>query len=123
VIPKKQLSSTLKKASLKEILGHVDPALADKSKVLRQVKNPQLCVDLENFEIRQVCILYFILFLLVLIYFFSILQKIKNYKIGILYCKDGQIAEGEMFCNGMPLLSCLSSKSNFLTFTVNRAWE
>ena len=120
MIPKKQLSSTLRKASLKEILGHVDPALADKSKVLRQVKNPQLCVDLENFEIRQVWNLFFILFLLVLIYFFSILQKIKNYKIGILYCKDGQIAEGEMFCNGMPYFPFFNSLSFETFFNINR---
>jgi hypothetical protein len=30
---------------------------------------------------------------------------IKNYKIGVLYCKEGQSQEDEMFCNGTHMLS------------------
>lgn len=81
LIPKADFgTNTFKKTSVREIVRTACPALADKLPKVnyKLIKNPALHLELENFETKQV---------------------IKNYKIGVLYCKEGQSQEDEMFCN------------------------
>lgn len=60
------------------------------------IKNPALHAELEDFENKQVMPIKFLQETRVKMH----LQVIKRYKIGVLYCKEGQTSEDEMFCNG-----------------------
>lgn len=120
-IPKDRFWTTLKKASLKEILGQVHPLLSDKAKNFRHVKNNSLNVDLEDYERKQVrsfenhkpCIAKS--FVVANHGMFCCgNQVIRNYKIGVLYCKEGQ-SEGEMFNNGKSL----HNNNNNITINYN----
>lgn len=53
-----------------------------------QVENQDIIADLVKYE-EQISIM-------------------KKYKFGVLYVKDGQVAEDDMYSNGMPFMNCVS---------------
>jgi hypothetical protein len=66
-----------KTASINDILKTVYPFISRQK--VQLIKNPSIVEDLENFEVRQ---------------------QIQSYKFGVLFCKEGQTKEEEMFSNG-----------------------
>jgi RAP1 GTPase activating protein 1 len=62
--------------SIETILKSIKPSLNRQH--IKLVKNPELIVDLQNFEARLM---------------------VRSYKFGILFCKEGQTREEEMFSN------------------------
>ena len=42
-----------------------------------------------------------IIFYIIVLYYILVLQGSVNFKFGVLYCKEGQTADDEMYGNGM----------------------
>jgi len=66
-----------KKKTVESLLKEVKPNLTLQNKI-KQVKNKAISDDLLHFETRQL---------------------VSNYKVGVLYCKEGQVKEEDMFFN------------------------
>ncbi|KAL6080612.1 Rap1 GTPase-activating protein 1 [Balamuthia mandrillaris] len=76
--PKSDFGGTIKRVALRDALALIDPLLAEAGEKLKLVKDPSFCQELLDFETKQV---------------------VKNFKIGVLYCKGDQTTEEEMFNN------------------------